>query len=94
MREFGGNFPPEYEEAIANLPSGVGPWTYKQRRKELIMALLDGMADKVDQAFDIIGEFADLGRQAGIRGYIAEQANDPDFAVPPENRPSVPGDTE
>ena len=59
-----------------------------------LTALLDGMADRVDQAFETIGEFADLGRQVGIRGYIAEQANDLDFAVPPENRPSVSGDAD
>ena len=94
MREFGGNFPSEYEQAIADLPSGVGPWTYKQRRKELLMALLEGMADEVDKAFDTISKFADLARQAGIRGYIAEQANDPDFAVAPENRPSVSDDAD
>ena len=94
MREFGGDIPPEYEEAIANLPSGVGPWSYKKRRKELIMALLDGMADEVDRAFNTIGDFADLARKAGIRGYIAEQASDPDFAVPPENRPSVSDNTD
>ena len=94
MREFAGEVPPEYEEAIANLPSGVGPWSYKKRRKELIMALLDGMADEVDKAFDTIREFADLGCQTGIRGFIAEQANDPDFAVPPENRVSVSGETD
>ena len=94
MREYGGDFPPEYEQAITDLPIGAGPWTYKQRRKELLMALLDGMADEVDQAFDTIGKFAELARQTGIRGYIAEQANDPDFTVPTENRVSVSGDAD
>ena len=89
MRKFGGDFPPEYEEAIANLPSGVGPWTYKERRKELIMALLDGMADELDEALDKIGEFADRARQAGIRGYIAARANDADFLGQAESRPSI-----
>ena len=92
MREFGGDIPPEYEGSIADLPRGVGPWSYKKRRKELLMSLLEGMADEVDEAFDTIGKFADLARRAGIRGYIAEQANDPDFAVPSVNRPSVSGD--
>ena len=91
MREFGGDIPPEYEGPIAELPSRVGPWSYKKHRKELLMALLEGMADEVDQAFDTISKFADLARQTGIRGYIAEQANDPDFAVPSVNRPSVSG---
>jgi len=87
MREFAGEVPPEYEEAIANLPSGVGPWSYKKRRKELIMALLDGMADELDRALDTIGEFTDRARQAGIRGYIAAQANDADFLGQAEGRP-------
>lgn len=94
MREYGGNFPPEYEQAITDLPSDTGPWGYKKRRKELLMALLEGMADELDEAFDTIGKFADLARRAGIRGYIAEQANDPDFAVPSENRPSVSDETD
>ena len=94
MREYGGDFPPEYEQAIEDLPSGVGPWTYKQRRKELLMALLEGMADEVDEAFDTISKFADQGRRAGIRNHIAELANDPDFAIPPENRVSVSGETD
>ena len=94
MREYGGNFPPEYEGPIAELPSRVGPWSYKKRRKKLLIALLEGMADEVDQAFETIGKLADLARRAGIRGYIAEQANDPDYAVPPENRPSVSGETD
>ena len=79
MREYGEDFPAEYEQAIADLPSGTGPWSYKKRRKELIMALLDGMADELDRALDKIGEFADRARQAGIRGLIAAQANDADF---------------
>ena len=55
------------------------------------MSLLEGMADEVDEAFDTIGKFADLARRAGIRGYIAEQANDPDFAVPVREPPECLG---
>lgn len=94
MREVGKNLLPEDEEMLPHFTGKMGPWLYRERRKELVMALLDGMADKVDQAFDTIGEFADRARKAGIRGYVAEQANDRDFAVPPENRPNCSDDTE
>ena len=94
MREFGEDIPPEYEGPIADLPSGAGPWTYTKRRKELIMALLDGMADELDEALDTIAEFADRARQAGIRGYIASQANDADFLGQAKSRPNTSAEEE
>ena len=58
------------------------------------MALLDEADDDLDEALNEVGDIFDRLRRSGIRGFIAQNANDEDFAVPPENRPSVSGDTD
>ena len=57
---------------------------YPTRRKELLLAMLDSHADRLDQAADEMGKFFDHLRQIGIRGYVAEKANDRDFMFPPK----------
>lgn len=57
---------------------------YPTRRKELLLAMLDSHADRLDQAADEMGRFFDHLRQVGIRGYVAENANDRDFMFPPK----------
>lgn len=57
---------------------------YRNRRKELLLALLDSHADGLDRAADELGRFFDHLRQVGIRGYVAEHANDADYAVRPK----------
>jgi transcriptional regulator with XRE-family HTH domain len=56
---------------------------YPTRRKELLLAMLDSHADRLDRAADEMGKFFDHLRQVGIRGYVAEHANDRDYAMPP-----------
>ena len=55
---------------------------YPTRRKELLLAMLDSHADRLDSAADEMGAFFDHLRQVGIRGYVAEKTNDRDFTVP------------
>jgi len=56
---------------------------YPTRRKELLLAMLDAHADRLDHAAEEMGRFFDHLRQVGIRGYVAENANDRDFMFPP-----------
>jgi transcriptional regulator with XRE-family HTH domain len=56
---------------------------YPTRRKELLLAMLDAHADRLDRAAEEMGTFFDHLRQVGIRGYVAEKANDRDLMLPP-----------
>jgi hypothetical protein len=82
----------EPDESDAALERGYGAPTdrtladYLTRRKELLLALLDSRADKLDRAAEEMGRFFDHLRQVGIRGYVAENANDPDYVRAPEHR--------
>ncbi|HUP70899.1 MAG TPA: hypothetical protein VM142_13960 [Acidimicrobiales bacterium] len=67
-------------EKITGSPSGARRWSYKKRRKELLLALLNDHADSQDNAVDELGRWVDHLRQVGIRGFIAEHTNDADFA--------------
>jgi len=53
--------------------------SYRQRRKDLLLALLDQYTDEVDRAAEEIGTFFDHLRQVGVRGLIAERLNDGDY---------------
>ncbi len=70
---------------------------YRNRRKELLLALLDDHADNLDKAADDLGAFFDHLRATGIRGFVAENLNDPDFGLRPQDRrrrrsaPPTPG---
>jgi transcriptional regulator with XRE-family HTH domain len=57
---------------------------YRRRRKEMLLALLDDYADEVDASAEEMGRFFDHLRQVGIRGFIAERMNDPDYTRPAE----------
>jgi transcriptional regulator with XRE-family HTH domain len=52
---------------------------YRHRRKEMLLALLDDYADRVDATADEMGQFFDHLRQVGVRGLIGEQLNDEDY---------------
>lgn len=83
LREFGVSEPTEAEQAVEKItgsPSGARRWSYKERRKELLLALLNDHADSLDSAVDELGRWVDHLRQVGIRGFIAEHTNDADFA--------------
>ncbi len=53
--------------------------SYRERRKQLLLALLDEYTDEVDRAAEEIGTFFDHLRQVGIRGLVAERLNDGDY---------------
>lgn len=90
LREYGIAEPSAAEEAverITGVPSHARQWSYKERRKELLLALLDQHADDLDKAVDELGRWFDHLRQVGIRGFVAEHTMDADFGVPGEGSP-------
>lgn len=85
LREIGVTDPTAAEEAaerITGAPSAARQWSYRERRKELLLALLDQHADGLDKAADELGGFFDHLRQVGIRGFVAEHSVDDDFSKP------------
>lgn len=60
---------------------------YRHRRKEMLLAMLDDYADKVDATADEMGQFFDHLRQVGVRGLVGEQLNDEDYLTPSEPKP-------
>ncbi len=80
-------------EKITGSPSVSSEWSYKQRRKDLLLALLDEHADDLDTAADEIGSFFDHLRQVGIRGFVAENTMDDDFVTQPQHRTRAADET-
>jgi hypothetical protein len=70
----------ETVEKITGAPATSRQWSYRERRKELLLAMLDQHADSLDAAVDELGRWVDHLRQVGIRGFIAEHTNDPELA--------------
>jgi transcriptional regulator with XRE-family HTH domain len=99
LREYGVKDPTAAEEAVERItgaPSDSRQWSYRERRKELLLALLDQHADKLDAAVDELGQWVDHLRQVGIRGFITEHTDDPDFArvgLQPDEDEAVPAVT-
>jgi transcriptional regulator with XRE-family HTH domain len=69
-------------ERVYGAPTRATLSDYRHRRKELLLALLDEYADGVDEQAEQIGRFFDHLRQVGIRGFVAENAMDPDYTRP------------
>ena len=95
LGEFGRHDPTPAEEAVEKMsrkPSEERQMSYEERRKELLMAVLDERAKALDEAAEELGSFFDHLRQVGIRGFIAEHTHDGDYGTPPENR-VPPGDS-
>ena len=49
----------------------------------MLLALLDQYSDDVDRAADEMGAFFDHLRQVGVRGFVAERLDDPDYVYRP-----------
>lgn len=89
LRQLGIDEPSEVDRTIENLtgtPSRARQASYQQRRKEMLLALLDQYTDDVDRAADEIGTFFDHLRQVGVRGLVAERLNDADYLQPAQPR--------
>ena len=89
LRQLGIDQPTEVDRTIENLtgrPSRARQSSYRERRKEMLLALLDEYTDDVDHAAEEIGAFFDHLRQVGVRGLVAERLNDSDYVYRPEHR--------
>ena len=76
-------------EKITGVPATAKQWSYRERRKELLLALLDEHADSLDNAVDELGRWVDHLRQVGIRGFIAEHTADEDFTFIGGESPTI-----
>lgn len=94
LTDYGMHEPSETQRIVQQLtgghPSGSDLWSYKQRRKEMLLALLDDHADEFDYAVDELGKWVDHLRQAGIRGFIAEKTWDDDFTRSGRQATAIP----
>jgi transcriptional regulator with XRE-family HTH domain len=82
LRQLGIDEPSEAARTVETLtgqPSPARQASYRERRKQLLLALLDQYTDDVDRAADEIGTFFDHLRQVGVRGLVAERLNDADY---------------
>jgi transcriptional regulator with XRE-family HTH domain len=70
-------------EILLGRPSPARQASYRERRKQMLLALLDQYTDRVDQAAEEIGAFFDHLRLVGVRGLVAEHMNDSDYQNPP-----------
>lgn len=96
LRQIGITDPTTAEEAvekITGIPAAAKQWSYQERRKELLLALLDEHADSLDGAVEELGRMVDHLRQVGIRGFIAEQTHDDDFTYVAGRAPTVEPET-
>jgi hypothetical protein len=87
LRQLGIDEPTEVDRTVENLTGRSSParqTSYRERRKQLLLALLDQYTDDVDRAAEELGTFFDHLRQVGIRGLVAERLNDGEYVgLPP-----------
>jgi transcriptional regulator with XRE-family HTH domain len=75
LRRLGIDDPSEADlamEQIAVAPSAARKASYRERRNEMLLALLDREATRLDKAADELGAFFDHLRRVGIRGFVTE----------------------
>jgi transcriptional regulator with XRE-family HTH domain len=92
LRQLGITDPTTAEEAVEKITGITSParqWSYRERRKELLLALLDEHADNFDNDIEEIGRIVDHLRQVGLRGYVAEKTGDEDFTFKEGHPPAL-----
>ncbi len=81
-------------EILTGMQSDAGKWSYRERRKDMLLALLDQHADQFDDAIDQLSKIVDHLRHAGIRGFVAEHTHDDDFTYKPDQATDPPPTTD
>ena len=92
LRQLGITDPTTAEEAVEKITGITSParqWSYRERRKELLLALLDEHSDNFDKDIEEIGRIVDHLRQVGLRGYVAEKTGDEDFTFKEGHAPTL-----
>ncbi len=90
LRQLGITDPTAAEETVEKITGTTSParqWSYRDRRKELLLALLDEHADNFDKNIEELGRIVDHLRLVGIRGFIAEHTHDEDFTFKDAHAP-------
>lgn len=94
LRQLGVDDPTESDvamEQILGRQSEARKNSYRERRNEMMLALLDRDATRLDKAADDLGAFFDHLRRVGIRGFVAEHvypdALAEEVSYPPGVRP-------
>ena len=76
LRQLGIDDPTEADvamEQIAGARSESRKWSYRETAQDILLALVDREADRLDKAADEFGAFFDHLRRVGIRGFVAEK---------------------
>lgn len=92
LRQLGITDPTAAEETVEQITGITSParqWSYRERRKELLLALLDEHSDNFDKDIEEIGRIVDHLRQVGLRGYVAEKTRDEDFTFKEGRAPTL-----
>ncbi len=82
LREMGIRDPTPAEETFERIIGediDIRKQSYRQRRKEMILAYLDVHADNLDESLDNLQKAFNHMAQLGLRGIIGAAADDPDF---------------
>jgi transcriptional regulator with XRE-family HTH domain len=90
FRELGYRDPDASDKVLEGIGIGRVPANYRDRRKELLLDLVDHQADELDRAAEEVGKFFDYLRQLGVRGMLAAKLVDSDFVAQPDDRGSRP----
>ena len=89
LRDVGFSDPTPLEEAFERItgePSEARQWSYRERRKEMLLAALAKHADRLDAITAEYLAFFQRLDQLGIRGFVAAATRDTDYAKRPEHR--------
>jgi transcriptional regulator with XRE-family HTH domain len=93
LRELGHTDPTPAEqraERFLGTKSETQKMSFKERRKEMLIALLDDHADNFDKDIEELGRIVEHLREVGLRGYVAEKTRDEDFTYPGSQPPDIP----
>ncbi len=78
LRQLGIDDPTESDIAMEQILGGQSEArtsSYRERRNEMVLALLDRDSTRLDKAADELGAFFDHLRRVGIRGFVAENVH-------------------
>jgi transcriptional regulator with XRE-family HTH domain len=92
LRQLGITDPTAAEETVEKITgatSAAKEWSYRERRTELLLAILDEHADDFDKNIEELGRIVDHLRQVGIRGFVAEHTHDEDFTFKEGHPPTI-----
>ena len=96
LRQLGHTDPTAAEqraERLLGTKSETQKKSFKERRNEMLIALLDDHADNFDKDIEELGRIVDHLREAGHRGYVAEKTFNEDFTFKRGQSPDIPPET-